>query len=249
MMSLYLVLLFVEILCITLIFAALGSRTIKHWKKTREEVLFHLSIFFYAIGFFFLFFSIASYANSITENHSFSFELQLLFDVIYNLFYLEGSIFYLSIFTNSRSHFEAYTPILIGFSTIITIIAGLTKIQLYNELSIIFHFLALAITIVLILLAIKHINASKFYVHADEEMRVLNIISKILYITPVLLIIDLLSFIFFISLKSIFLISDQSLVLFTTFWLIMTIFLYYFILKISRRLERINIIELLNTIS
>ena len=238
-----------EILIVTGIFVWLGLRSFKGWKKIREEFLLHITIFYFLFGFICLFILALAIPSDFNVT-AISNEMKVMLDFCYNLFYLQFSLFYLSIFSNSRSHFESYSPVIIAFSTFLTLGAGFSGIERYFEVSSLFHFISLFIAILLIYLGLKHINQGKKYVHNDEELGVLNFLTKILNIAPILLIFDLVGFIYLIYNPGFVLQIDETFFfLFSTMALIFVLIAYYYINLFSKKLEKIDILSLLNTIS
>lgn len=238
-----------EILIIFVLFVNLGYKAFKSWKTMKEEALLHISIFYFMIAFIFMSFPFLVYFSNF-ELSSPTYEIVFLSDTIYNLFYLEISIFYLSIFTNSRSQFESYAPFFMGISTILTLIVGVSATEIYTQLSSFFHFISISIAVSLIILGIRHIKNSKKYVHTEKEINFLNYILKILKIAPILLISDMISFSYIMYNPDLLLLIDEVLLLIIfTFILLFSIVIYYLSMDFGKRAKNIDIIALLNSIS
>ncbi|MFX0173403.1 MAG: hypothetical protein ACFE9L_16035 [Candidatus Hodarchaeota archaeon] len=115
-----------------IILLLLTRRLFQSWYEIREESFLHLM--FIAIYPAFMFAALASYyiiLTLITPGEDIKIPTLLGSAFTYG-FYLEFSLFYLSLFNNSRHYFEKYIPVLFGFSLLLSIVEIIINEKLYS---------------------------------------------------------------------------------------------------------------------
>ena len=245
------ILIFLEIFFSALVFLVLAFQTFKTWRTLREELLLHLTIFFLAMVIIIIIFSIYFSPNIFDLSIDVKLGIVIM-GILYDLFYLEVSIIYLSIFTNSRTIFESYAPFIIGAATVV---------NLYSEISASFnnsnqsftlflHGIVITIGILLIILGIMHLFKSKKYISESKELDLLNYIIKLGKYLPVLLIMDGIGFIFYeINASSLQNISEVLFLFEYSIIVVVSALAYYVAHSLGSKAKEINITNFLNTIS
>ena len=248
-MIITLVILF-EIIVSALIFMYQGVKTFNTWRSLREEVFLHLTVFFVGLGIIILFFSYYMTPRLFALQINTSL-IVIVLGIVYDLFYLELSILYLSIFSNSRTAVESYAPFIIGASTVINIYSEISNpfngISLF---SIFFHVLVIAVGITLIILGIRHLKKSRKYIKNQNEQEFNDYLIKVTSILPVVLISDGIGFLLYEIYASILQSINESVFLFIfTFLLVFSILMLIVSKKFASKAKGINLANFLNTIS
>ncbi len=107
-------------------------RLLQFWFEIREESFLHLMLIMVYPAF--LFIILAAYyiiLSIITPGEDIRIPT-LLGSVFAYGFYLEFSLFYLSLFNNSRHYFEKYIPVLFGFTLLLSIVNFIINERLYS---------------------------------------------------------------------------------------------------------------------
>ena len=239
-----------EILLSSIVFFIQGFKAFKTWRTIRDELLLHLTIYFSALALLIILFAVYFAPQS--------FNLQIDTNVavismglFYDLFYLELSIIYLTIFTNSRTIFESYAPFIIGVSTVVNIFTGVStsfKDRLF--LIIFFHGIIIIIGISLLVLGVRHLKRSKEYIKAEEEVILNDYLIKMFSFLPIVLLFDAVGFLVFESYPSY--VQNLNEILFLimgTILIIISILVLFVSKSISEKVSKINLSNYLNTIS
>ena len=241
---------FLEIIFSSLGFFLQGYKAFKTWKTLRDELLLHLTIYFSALAILIIVFTVYI-APQFFNIHIDTNVAVISMGLFYDLFYLELSIIYLTIFTNSRTIFESYAPFIIGVSTVVNIYTGITtsfRDRFY--LIIIFHGIIIVIGICLLLLGVRHLKRSREYIMTNDEKEFNEYLIKLFSILPIVLIFDALGFLLYEAFPSYVQNLNELLFLMVgTILLTVTILVLYFSKSISERVNKINLANYLNTIS
>ena len=249
-MSLTTIIIFLEIIFSTLVFLVLAVQTFRGWQSFREEVLLHSTVFFIALAVIVLVFSIYVYPNIFELTIDVNMMI-IVMGLLYDLFYLEISIIYLSIFSNSRTIFESYAPFIIGAVTVINIFSEISDVFINNLYFVLFfHAIVITIGITLILLGVRHLSNSKKYINNDKELAFIQYIVNIGKYVPILLIMDGLGFLFFETNAEYLLnISEMVFLIEYTLITIFSILIYLLAHSIAKKAKELNLPKFMNTIS
>ncbi len=234
----------------SIVFLYQGYKALKTWRTTRDELFLHLTIYFTALAFLVILFTV--YIAPQVFNVEINTNVAVIsMGVFYDLFYLELSIIYLTIFTNSRTIFESYAPFIIGVATVVNIYTGLTT-SFSNRLFFIifFHGIVIIVGISLLILGIKHLQRSREYIKTEHEKDFNEYIIKMFSFLPILLIFDALGFLVYEAFPSYVQSLNKLLFLFISFSLLVVTILVLFISRsISEKAKAINLANYFNTIS
>jgi hypothetical protein len=245
-----LIIIILEIIFSTIIFFVLGIKTFSTWKSIREELLLHLTFFFIAMSFITLIFSL--YVQPDLFNLSFESNFAIIvFGVLYDLFYLEVSIIYNSIFSNSKTIFETYAPFLITaltFFNIFSVFSGPSSNSLFPNLF--FHALIILIGLTLVILGIRHLIKSKRFINNVNETNFLSFLIRISFSLPIILISDGLGFLYYeLHAEDIVNYNEMIFLILFSFLCIISLAIYLISKSIANRTKGINISNFLNSIS
>ena len=239
-----------EIIFSSLIFFLQGYKAFKMWRAIRDELLLHLTIYFIALSILIIVFMV--YMGPQLFNVQIDTNLAVVsMGLFYDLFYLELSIIYLTIFTNSRTIFESYAPFIIGVSTVVNIYTGIsTTFNNRIYFIIFFHGLIIIIGISLLVLGVKHLKRSREYIKLNDEIIFNDYLIKIFSMLPILLIFDALGFLIFESFPSyIQNLNELPFLFMGTILTIISILLMVISKTISEKISKISLSNYLNTIS
>lgn len=250
MISIVTLIIILEILLSSLVFFLQGYKAFKMWRNIRDELLLHFSIYFTAFSILIIVFMV--YMGPQFFNVQINSNLAVVsMGLFYDLFYLELSIIYLTIFTNSRTIFESYAPFVIGVSTVVNIFTGVSTSFKDRILFIIFfHGLIIIIGISLLILGIKHLKKSREFIKEPEETVFNEYLIKMFSYLPGILIFDALGFLIFELFPSI--VQNSSELLFLgmgTIMLLISISVLFISKEISEKVSKINLSNYLNSIS
>ena len=239
-----------EIIFSSLIFFLQGYKAFKMWRAIRDELLLHLTIYFIALSILIIVFMV--YMGPQLFNVQIDTNLAVVsMGLFYDLFYLELSIIYLTIFTNSRTIFESYAPFIIGVSTVVNIFTGVsTSFKDRFFLIIIFHGLIIIIGISLLILGIKHLKKSREFIKKNDETVFNEYLIKMFSFLPITLLFDALGFLIFELFPSYIQHSSELLfLLMGTILVIISILVLLIFKAISEKVSKINLSHYLNSIS
>ena len=240
----------IEIIVSSAIFLFIGIKTLQNWKKTKEEIFIHFSLFSYAILTVIIIFSIYVYLGIV------NIDIQPLIIIfitgfLYDLCYLEISIIYLSIFTNSRYYFEIYFPYIIGIAAVVNLYSEFSiTIQISFYLSAFFHMLAFSSGTLLIIIAIFHLKKSRSYLTKQEDTQFLDYIIKILIAVPFVLFSDAMGFLLYLEIiYNSFKLNELFLFILFSSIAIVSVVILFVAMNIASRAKKIDLTAFLNTIS
>ena len=239
-----------EIIFSSLVFLLQGYKAFKMWKNVRDELLLHFSIYFSALAVLIIVFMV--YMGPQLFNVQLDTNVAVVtMGLFYDLFYLELSIIYLTIFTNSRTIFESYAPFVIGVSTVVNIFTGVsTSFKDRFFLVIIFHGLIIIIGISLLILGIKHLKKSREFIKKNDETVFNEYLIKMFSFLPITLLFDALGFLIFELFPSYIQHSSELLfLLMGTILVIISILVLLISKAISEKVSKINLSHYLNSIS
>ena len=250
-MNLVSIIIIVEIIFSALLFLILAYRTFNAWKTVREELLLHSTFFFFAMALIIIFFSVYLYPNLFDFTIDANIAIAVM-GLIYDLFYLELSIIYLTIFTNSRTIFESYAPFIIGVATIVNLSSEVSASFKSNNVyfNLFFHVVVISIGIILIILGIKHLTKSKKYISDESELDFINYIIKITKYLPAILIMDGIGFLFYeMNAPAVLNLSEYLFLVEFTLVAFISVLVYVIAHSIAKKAEKLKIPKFLNTIS
>lgn len=240
----------IEMIISSVIFLFIGTKTLHSWRKSREEILIHFSLFSFGMLAVIIIFSIYVYFGIVNINIQ-ALIIIFIIGFLYDLCYLLISIVYLSIFTNSRFLFEIYFPYIIGIAAVVNLLSEFsTTFPSSFFLSSFFHLLAFSSGTLLIVFAIFHLKKSRAYFTKQEDIRFLDYIVKILIILPFALFSDAIGFVFYLDIIYTSLKLDELLLLFLfSLIAIASVVVLFVALNIASRAKKIDLTAFLNTIS
>lgn len=250
MISIVILIIILEILLSSFVFFLQGYKALNMWRKLRDELLLHLSIYFIALALLIILFAVymAPQFFNVTINTNAAVVSMGLF---YDLFYLELSIIYLTIFTNSRTIFESYAPFIIGVSTVVNIYTGIsTSFKDRFLYIIVFNGIIIIIGISLLILGIKHLKKSRDFIKDSNETVFNEYLIKIFSFLPVVLFFDFLGFILYELFPTYVQNLNQLLFLVIgTVLLIISLLVLVISKSISAKAKSVNLSNYLNSIS
>lgn len=232
----------------TILFFYLSLNSLKTWKKAKEEIFIHLMLLFLAISvvlimtYFGLFF--ITFPGQIDK--SFLFYVGLFYD----LFYLELSFLYLTLFSNSRKFFEKYIPILITIAFLLNFVAGYSQIEPYIEIAIIFHAIVIILGLFILYRAYTHFKISKKYSIDQNVVDILDYLSKIMLVLIIMFLVDGLGFLIMHYWVKFGFIFDEWLIIYLAILILVIIILFYsMVIMVRKKAKNVDLTQLINSLS
>ena len=232
----------------SLILFFLAYQSIFTWRHYREEILLHLS-------FIFIFFALAIIALMIIYLFSgtlFAILEQNLFIIgfIYDLFYLEVSLFYLSFFPNSRHFLEKYFPFIIGLMAVSNLFYALLNPLDYFYVTLGAHVVVFTLGCGLLYQTHRRFKKSINYLQTEQEKDLLGFLDKIVLVVVLTFIADGIGFIFWeLQILNLHTIAEIDMFFMSSMCFFVVIIGYFIVKKIKEKAKGIDLIALLNTIS
>ena len=238
----------IEILVSSSIFLFIGIKTVQSWQITREEIFIHFSLFSYAILGVIIIFSIYVYLGIVNINIQ-PIVIVFIIGFLYDLCYLEISIIYLSIFTNSRYYFEIYFPYIIGIAAVVNLYSEYSiTFQSLFFLNAFFHMLAFSSGTLLIVFAVFHLKKSRSYLTKKEDIQFLDYIVKILIALPFVLF--SMGFLLYLDIiYNSFKLNELFLLMLFSSIAIVSVLILFVAMNIASIAKKIDLTAFLNTIS
>jgi len=232
----------------SLILFFLAYQTIFTWKDYREEILLHLS-------FIFIFFALAIIGSIIIYTFSetpLKILEQNLFVIgfIYDLFYLEVSLFYLSLFPNSRYFLEKYFPFIIGLMAVSNLFYSLLNPLDYFYVTLGAHVVVFSLGCFLFFQAHRRFKKSIKYLQTEQEKDLMGFLEKIVLVVFLTFIADGIGFIVWqIQILNFRNLAEVDIFFMSSMCFLVVIIGYFIIKIIKKKAQGIDFIALLNTIS
>ncbi len=236
------------ILFTSLILFFLAYHTLFTWKHYREEILLHLS-------FIFIFFALAIIGFMIIYIFSGTtftiLEHNLYFiGFIYDLFYLEVSLFYLSLFPNSRYFLEKYFPFVIGLMAVSNLFYALLNPLDYFYITLGAHVVVFILGCSLLYQTHRRFKKSVNYLLTEEEKNLLKFLEKIVLVVFITFIIDGIGFILWeLQILNLHNIAEIDIFFISSMSFCVVIIGYFVLTQIEKKSKGIDLLALLNTIS
>ena len=231
-----------------LFFFYLFIKSLKAWREVKEEVFIHLAFLILAISLIIIVFYIGIFFITFPGliNKSALFYMGILYD----LFYLELSFFYLTLFSNSKKFYEKYIPIVITIAFLLNFVAGYSQIEPYIEFAIFFHAIVIVLGLFLIYRTFNHFKISIFYSRDKNEIELLNFLSKIMIFILLTFIIDGLGFLaIHYWVKFGFMIDEWLIIYLNIVFIGILIFTYFVVMKIKAKTKNIDLLQFMNNLS
>ncbi len=226
----------------------LAYQTLATWKKYREEILLHLSLIFIffasAIIGLMLIYILSGTSIEILEQNLF------LIGFIYDLFYLEVSLFYISLFPNSHHFLEKYFPFIIGLMAVSNLFYSLLNPLDYFFVTLGAHFIVFLLGWVLIFQTYRKLKKSINYIQIQQEKDLIKFLEKTLLVVFLAFICDGIGFILWqVQILNLNKIMESDIIFMSSVFFLVVIIGYFIIRKIEKKARGIDFIALLNTIS
>ncbi|MHA1168005.1 MAG: hypothetical protein ACTSRU_09300 [Candidatus Hodarchaeales archaeon] len=227
------------------VFASFGWRALKYWREVREELFFHFMMTFFAISVLFLaFFSVLCL--------SITLDIRILFiiGIFYDLFYLEISFIYLSLFPNTRRIIEKYIPFVIAGALLMNIIASSANDEYYNRAGTALHVVVVSIGLFLLIRTVIKLRNSEKYFRKPEEISFIKFSEKILIFTIFSFILDGAGFFawyYFVEADTV--VTDLHYAVFGIGTVFFAVAIYYTLILARRKSKGCDLLSMLNTIS
>jgi hypothetical protein len=159
----------------------LGWRVLRFWRQVREEALLHVSLmFFYTGALIIMLIILAASVFWISPRHILYSDFVFTFGAFYDFFYLEFSLFYLALFSNSRRFIEKYIPLLIGGALTLNLVLPFVPSDNLNVLTLVLHGIAILAGLSLFLQLYIRIKSNEVY-FSPEEREFIRLIKQIVF--------------------------------------------------------------------
>lgn len=223
-------------------------KLIQFWFETREESFLHLMLITVYPAFLLVILSIYYLLLTIISPGEDIRIPTLLGSVSAYGFYLEFSLFYLSLFNNSRHYFEKYIPVLFGFTLLLSVIDIIINEKFYS-IGLLDNTLFLIASIIMAYLCVRiygNLRHNKQFFD-DQEKEFIGLLEKITIIFLFLSVFDGFLHIF-MSIQIIYFNEIYMIIAIISLSLLALIFLHYKRL-VEERAKRIDWLAFLNNIS
>lgn len=225
-----------------------GYRVLRAWQKYREEVLVHVTFLTWAMALIIIVFGGIVVTNPLPGQ----LNRQALFvmGVVYDLFYLELSFIYLTLFSNSRAFYEKYIPILLGSAIILNVIAGTTTDESYIQIGFFFHFFIISLGLFMIAKSVWRFRRSEAYITNEKEKLFIKHLEKFLAVLLLLLLFDGSGFLLwhlFVDAGHIF--TEVEWLVYSTAGLVLSLLFLWLAMDVGKKFEGCDLTLIMNNLS
>ncbi|MHA2364899.1 MAG: hypothetical protein ACXAC7_13165 [Candidatus Hodarchaeales archaeon] len=226
----------------------LAWRILNVRRNVKEDFIFHLV--FLSIVFGFIAFGFIIVLIVVNPNDPIDLSSLFILGIFYDLFYLELSFFYLSLFPNSSRFFEKYLPFFIGGVTFLNAIIGTSNVDYYFIIGWIFHVIVIGTGLFLLFETYRNLKKGKQFIQKKEEIVLISYLEKIVLLIIIVLIFDGLGFLFwhFLAVNN-HVISDVEWAFYSIIFLLITIGIFQLVMSIGDKTKNCDISFILNNVS
>lgn len=223
-------------------------KVLHFWHKSiREEALVHFALMF-------LYFAtiLAILAVSLVTIIPFPIivsykDTTAIVGVLYDIFYLELSFFYLALFSNSRRFIEKYIPLFVGGAIGLALAILLTQSESLFILAFLLHVIVIIAGLSLLVQMYFRFQANEKYFTRQEDLEFLQMTKKITILTFLILIPDGLGFLGWLYFSIV--ITEHLLLVIGLTCLVLGLLSYFLAKILARKAEGCDFTNFFNVLS